>query len=204
LKEQIAKRAEQRAANSASNLKNLNQKDKVCSFLKHTSLPRNLCYKFPYLIHNRKYDLRLSGNLKKKMNLSSHNAFVLNILLCGFLMLLMASYYCIVKFTKFISKEEKAYIHSSLFNLSVFNYFNKLYFNDYFLNNEVLVDITISYYFDKFYFNTYIDYYNIYLYHNLKIFNVLLHFEKFKYEEDIILYGEEKAEDKKLLVDYFI
>lgn len=198
MKEQIAERA------SSSHLKKLNEKDKICCFLKNTLLPRNISYKFPYLLHNKKNDLRFSGNLKKKLSLTRRNAFVLSILLCGFLMLLMACYYSIFKFNIYIENDKKGYIHSSLFNFSVFNYFNKLYFNDYFLNNEVLVDITISYSFDKFYFNTYIDYYNIYLYHNLKIFDVLLHFENFKYEEDVILYGKEKAEDKKLLVDYFI
>ena len=52
----------------------------------------------------------------------------------------------------------------------------------------------IAYYFDKFYYSTYINYFNLYLYPSIKIYDVLLNFEKFKYEEDVILLGEEKAE----------
>jgi hypothetical protein len=43
------------------------------------------------------------------------------------------------------------------------------------------------------YYSTYINYFNLYLYPSLKIYDVLLNFEKFKYEEDVVLLGVDKA-----------
>jgi len=78
-------------------------------------------------------------------------------------------------------------------DFEAFEFLNKSYFSEIYFASEDLQDFNIACYFDNFYFNTYINYFNLYLFQNLKIYELLLNFEKYKYEEDIVLIGEEKA-----------
>jgi hypothetical protein len=179
----------------------LTEDQKVCTFFKNTLLPRKLATKFPYVLNNSKKDY--IGIQAARKFLSPHNKFVLGILVTGFLMMYLALLNLYRDLEDATNNEDRVLLCPNFYNLAVFNTFIKIFFNEYYFNNETFQDLNVSFLFDKQYNDTYINYFNFYLFFNLKIFEVILHFEKFKYEEDVILYGEKKAKEKKLLVDHY-
>lgn len=73
------------------------------------------------------------------------------------------------------------------YDITIFNYFNNYYFNNYFFNNEKLQKLTKAYIIDLDYVIHFFNIYNFYLFSQLNIFVVLLNFEDYKFEEDLIL-----------------
>lgn len=73
------------------------------------------------------------------------------------------------------------------YDITIFNYFNNYYFNNYFFNNEKLQKLTKAYIIDSDYVIHFFNIYNFYLFSQLNIFVVLLNFEDYKFEEDLIL-----------------
>ena len=74
-----------------ANKKKLTYDQKFCSFLKNTLIPRKCRYKFPFLFNNSKKDYL---SLKKSNTiLSSHNYYVMSVILRAFLIIYFSLYY---------------------------------------------------------------------------------------------------------------
>jgi len=173
--------------------KKLTKEDKFCSFFKNTLIPRKFSYKFPYVINNTKREY-FSRHVSAIV-LTNENRYVIKIILHAFLMLWWALYHLyLIKFTIIVNDR-------CIFGYSTFEFLNKNYFSEIYFASEHLQDLNIANYFDTNYFNTYINYFNLYLFPTVKIFDVLLNFEKYKYEEDVVLLGEDKA--VKWSMDFF-
>jgi hypothetical protein len=174
-------------------LKKLSRDEKFCSFLKNTLVPKKFSYKFDFLINNSKRQYFSRG--VSILALTSHNKYVIRVILNAFLILWFSLFHIYTIHLK-ISVND-----SFVFDVSTFAFLNKNYFHEIYFVNEDLQDLNIAFYFDKLYFSTYINYFNLFLFENIKIFDVLLNFEKYKYEEDVILLGEDKA--VKWSMDFF-
>lgn len=173
--------------------KKLSQDEKFCSFFKNTLIPRKFSYKFTFVIKNTKREY-FSRDVSRIL-LTDDNKYVINIILHAFFMLWWAIYYSYVIHLTITIND------SFIFDFSTFKFLNKNYFSEIYFANEDLQDLNIGNYFDNSYYSTYINYFNLYLYPSLKIYDVLLNFEKFKYEEDVVLLGEDKA--VKWSMDFF-
>lgn len=175
--------------------KKLTRDDKFCSFFKNTLIPRKFSYKFDFLIKNtkREYFAKDITTILSK----PENQYVLKIILKAYLMLLWALYHIYT-----IQLELEVTTNDDfILDFSAFEFLNTNYFSEIYFVSEDLQDFNIAYHFDNFYYSTYINYFNLYLFFNLKIYELLLNFEKYKYEEDVVLIGEEKA--VKWSMDFF-
>jgi hypothetical protein len=173
--------------------KKLSQDEKFCSFFTHTLIPRKFSFKFPFVIKNTKREY-FSRDVSRIL-LTDDNKYVINIILHAFFMLWWAIYYSYVIHLTITIND------SFIFDFSTFKFLNKNYFSEIYFANEDLQDLNIGNHFDSVYYSTYINYFNLYLYPSLKIYDVLLNFEKFKYEEDVVLLGVDKA--VKWSMDFF-
>lgn len=180
---------------------NLTEDQKFCSFFKNTLLPRKVAVKFTYVLNNCKRK-EISSHAAKKF-LTPTNKYILSLIINCFVCFYVAVFSIYYDIEESYKYEDRELLSSYFYSLTVFNVFIKMFFSEYFFNNENIQTLSISYLLDKMFYDTFINYFNFYLFLKLKIFEVILHFEKFKYEEDLILYGEEKAEKKKLLINNF-
>lgn len=156
------------------NQKHILEEDKFVSFFRHSLLPKKLVVKFPYVIENTKREY-LTG--KFRYFLTPKNKIVIKILMRGFFLFYLALFYA-YRFADNIP------VVMQINDISIFNYFNNNYFNNYYFNNKLLQNVVKNYCLDSFYYETYINHFNLYLLYHVKLLNVLLHFEDFKYEED--------------------
>jgi hypothetical protein len=139
-------------------------------------LPKKYIVKYPYVIENTKREY-LTG--KFRYFLTPKNRVVIKILMRGFFLIYLAIFYAY----RFLDDLQNTRI-PQLHNINIFNYFNNNYFNKYYFSNKFLKCITKSYLLDSQYYDTFINNFNLYILYHLKLLNVLLHFEDYKYEED--------------------
>lgn len=151
------------------------KKEKFVSFFRQSILPKELIEKYPHLIANTKKEY-LTG--KFRYTLTPHNRIVIKIIMRGFFLIY------ITLFSKYWDSDIvtcKPQIH----DFTIFNYFNNVYFFKYYCNNKLLQIIVKSSNLDFYYYDTFINYFNFYIFWHLDIFNVILNFEDYKYEEDL-------------------
>lgn len=184
------------------NWKKIPEEDKFCSFFTNSLLPRKISKKFDkfYILRNNKKDYINFGFSRE---LSEHNIMVIEVIFTGFLIFYFALYNIYDFLDSYQLDNKREDLIKQIFNINIFYQIYNLFFFDYFLSNDLIQDITISFKFDKEYYYTFINYYNLNLWPFLSISDIILNFEKYKYEEDFILYGEEKANKNKLLIDIF-
>ncbi len=173
--------------------KKLTKDDKFCSFFKNSLIPRKFCQKFPYVLKNTKREYFAKD--ATTILLKPDNQFVIKIILKAYFMLWWALYHIYTTQLEVTAEDD------FVFDFTAFEFLNKNYFSEIYFVSEDLQDFNTACYFDHAYFNTYINYFNLYLFSNLKIYELLLNFEKYKYEEDVVLIGEEKA--VKWSMDFF-
>lgn len=174
--------------------KKINKEDKFCSFFKNTLIPRKFSYKSPFVISNTKREY-FSKDVSTIIS-NPNNKYVIRIILRAYLMLWWALYhiYAIqIELTAQNYKNNEISLNF-IYDFSSFQFLNQNYFSEIYFASEDLQDLNIACYFDDCYFDTYINYFNLYLFSNLKVYELLLNFEKYKYEEDVELLGEDKAE----------
>lgn len=166
---------------------------KFCSFFKHSLLPRRLSRKFDkdIVIRNTKKEY-LTGEFKSCFSWQNRNT--IKILMRGFLALYLALLYL---YACKILNEKRVFLAAKIHGIGVFNYFNNNYFNEYYFNNKYLKILVEGYGFDKNFYNSFINYYNFCLFSHLKIFEVILNFEDYKYEDDKILYANSNIKNYK-------
>lgn len=179
--------------------KKISHDEKFCSFFKNTLIPRKFCYKFPFVINNTKREY-FSKDVETIL-MNRDNRYVIKIILHAYFMLWWALYH--IYTIQIEAKNKESVDESFLFEFPTFEFLNKNYFSEIYFANDDLQDLNIACNFDNSYFSTYINYFNLYLFSNLKIYELLLNFEKYKYEEDVVLLGVEKAEKLKWSMDYF-
>ena len=165
--------------------KKLTQDEKYCSFFKHSLIPRKFSHKFSFVLKNTKREYFAKDVTTMLFN--PENRYVMRIILRAYFMLFWALYYI------YSTQLEIATNDEFVLDFSTFEFLNENYFSEIYFVSEDLQDINIACSFDKVYFNTYINYFNLNLFQHLKIYELLLNFEKYKYEEDIVLLGIEKA-----------
>ena len=178
--------------------KKISHDEKFCSFFKNTLIPKKFSYKFPFVIKNTKREY-FSRNVSTIL-LDADNRYVIKIILHAYLMLWWALYHIYATQFEFTNNNDNV-SESFIYDFSTQEFLNENYFSEIYFASDDLQDINIACYFDNNYFNTYINYFNLYLFSNLKIYELLLNFEKYKYEEDVVLLGEEKA--VKWSMDFF-
>jgi hypothetical protein len=88
-----------------------------------------------------------------------------------------------------VDRKQEFYIEK-LHDIAIFSYFNNFNFKEYYNNNNNIQYITKSYCLDLEFDLNFVNYYNFNLFLYLNIFEVLLNFEYYKYEDDKILYSD--------------
>jgi len=130
---------------------------------------------------------------------------VIEVIMNGFIILYFALYYLFNFLDDYQLIEDREVLCDKLFNISIFYKFQNMFFNEYYENNDNIQDLSKSYIFDICYYDTYLDLFNFILFNDLKMTIFLYNFEKYRYEEALILnnFDEKLAEKFKLTVDYF-
>src|SRR5437868_3319663 len=130
---------------------------------------------------------------------------VIEVIMNGFIILYFALYYLFNFLDDYQLIEERETLCDKLFNISIFFKFQNMFFNEYYESNDNIQDLSKSYIFDIYYYDTYLDLFNFYLFNDLKMTIFLYNFEKYRYEEALILndFDVKLAEKFKLTVDYF-
>ena len=181
-----------------NNSKKISHDEKFCSFFKNTLIPRKFSYKFPFVINNTKREY-FSRDVSTIL-LDPENRYVIRIILHAYLMLWWALYHIYSTQFEFTNKNDNIN-ESFIYDFPTFEFLNQNYFSEIYFASDDFQDLNIACHFDNSYFNTYINYFNLYLFSNLKVYELLLNFEKYKYEEDVVLLGEDKA--VKWSMDFF-
>jgi hypothetical protein len=184
--------------------KKLTDDEKLYSFLKHSLLPSTISKKSDkfFVLRNDKKDYI---NFGFSENISDHNWMVIEVIMNGFIILYFALYYLFNFLDDYQLIEERETLCDKLFNISIFFKFQNMFFNEYYESNDNIQDLSKSYIFDIYYYDTYLDLFNFYLFNDLKMTIFLYNFEKYRYEEALILnnFDVKLAEKFKLTVDYF-
>jgi hypothetical protein len=159
----------------------IKKSEKILTFFRHSVWPSRIVRKFDknILIENTKRELETG---KFRVWLKPHNILKIKCLMRLYLIMLFAicSLYNNVIAPWLLSKK-------NLYTLNTFNYFNKHYFNYYFLKIKIFQHLIKANILDKAHNSTFIYYFNLSLFNKLNYFNVILNFESYKNESDKVL-----------------
>ncbi len=156
----------------------LREDQKFVSFFRCSMLPSRLITKFDILIENTEEELE-TGKFRKFLTPANRKK-VKNLMRGFYLILFVIFYMYSISQQLFLSKK-------NIYTVKTFDYLNKHNFNYYFSKIKIFQDFIKTYVLDQQYNKTYIYYFNLYLFYQLKYFEVLLNFEDYKYELDKIL-----------------